>query len=298
MALQVWLAAFRLRTLPLALSCVLMGALLAAEVGMFRWSIFVLCSLTTVCLQILSNLANDYGDTIHGADSEMREGPVRMVQAGKISRMQIKIALFAFVLLSLFFGILLLVQSQLPFRIVFLFFCFGLLAVGAAVWYTMGAHPYGYAGFGDLSVFVFFGWLGVMGTYYLMTKRMDWLIVLPASSCSFFAVAVLNLNNIRDIKSDQLVGKYSIPVRIGRKLAVVYHRLLLFAGLFCAVLYVVLSYQSPIQFLFLLVTPLLWKNIVAVQKHSTAMELDPYLKQLALMSLFFTLSFGFGQLLA
>lgn len=299
MNLRPWLAAIRLRTLPLALSSIGMGSFLAASRHSFRLSTFVLCALTTVFLQILSNLANDYGDSIHGADSLEREGPKRAVQSGQVSSRQMLVAMTLFAILSLFTGIGLLYETlrEASQQTILLFFGLGILSIIAAVTYTAGKKPYGYAGLGDLSVFLFFGLVGVMGTFYLHTQQWSWLNLLPAASCGLFAVAVLNVNNIRDIESDRKAGKRSIPVRLGKPKAVMYHWLLLGIAILCAVVYVLLSYVSVFQFLFLLSLPLLLQNATGVWRKQKAAELDPYLRQMALTSLLFMLTFGIGQLI-
>ena len=153
---KAWLQAFRLRTLPLALSSILMGAFLAGSVGAFQWSIFLLCVFTTILLQILSNLANDYGDSIHGADHAERKGPSRAVQSGAISARQMKAAVVLFVFLSLSSGIsLLLVSFGLDWNALLFFLGLGILSIAAAIAYTVGKKPYGYAGLGDFSVLIF-----------------------------------------------------------------------------------------------------------------------------------------------
>ena len=141
---------------------------------------------------------------------------------------------------------------------------------------------------------LFFGLVGVIGTYYLHVSSLDWQVLLPALSCGFFAVGVLNVNNIRDIHSDQLAGKYSIPVRIGRENAVIYHWSLILVGLGAAVVYTLLNYERPTQWIFLLSAPLFIRNAMAVQTKRSASELDPFLKQLAISTLLFVLTFGFG----
>ncbi|CAN5299962.1 1,4-dihydroxy-2-naphthoate polyprenyltransferase [soil metagenome] len=299
MKTQAWISAIRPRTLPLALASIGMGSFLAAERGFFDWLILVLCALTTIFLQILSNLANDYGDTIHGADSVLREGPARAVQSGAISAKIMRKAMAFFVALSLTSGIALLFYTfGLNIQAFLFFFFLGLSAIFAAVAYTATKKPYGYAGLGDLSVLLFFGIVGVVGTYYLYTKELNWLIFLPALSCGLFATAVLNLNNIRDIHSDQRAGKKTIPVRIGRERAIKYHYLLLAGGLVFAFLFVALYFQSYLQLIFLLCVPLLIKNGKAVKNKNSALELDPYLKQMAVTTLLFVLTFGLGLLWA
>jgi 1,4-dihydroxy-2-naphthoate octaprenyltransferase len=298
MDVKIWLQAFRLRTLPLALSCIAMGGFLAAGANAFRWDIFLLCILTTIFLQILSNLANDYGDSIHGADSPDRKGPARAVQSGAITAHQMKGAVIIFVLLCLISGVsLLLVSFGLNWKAIFFFFGLGLLSILAAIAYTVGKKPYGYAGLGDFSVLIFFGLVGVMGSYYLFTKEITWFQILPALSCGFFSIGVLNVNNIRDIESDRKAGKFSIPVRIGRLNAVRYHWLLLFTGLLSATIYVLLTYTSLWQWLFLLSVPLFVKNGLAISQKPSH-QLDPYLKQMALSTLVFVLLFGAGLILS
>jgi 1,4-dihydroxy-2-naphthoate polyprenyltransferase len=295
---KVWLQAFRLRTLPLALSCILMGGFLAAAAQAFRLDIFILCVTTTVFLQILSNLANDYGDSVHGADSADRKGPTRAVQSGAISKSQMKVAVAIFVVLCLASGIsLLLVSFGLNWNTILFFFGLGVVSILAAMAYTMGKKPYGYQGLGDLSVLIFFGLVGVLGSYYLFVKQVSWMVVLPALSCGFFSMAVLNINNIRDIESDRKAGKYSIPVRVGRTNAVYYHLCLLAAGQLSAIVYTLLTYSSPWQFLFLLTAPLFIRNGRAVAS-KPAHELDPFLKQMALSTLLFVLLFGTGLILS
>lgn len=298
MKTKVWLDAFRLRTLPLALACIVMGGFLAASVHAFRWDIFLLCVLTTIFLQILSNLANDYGDSVHGADSVERKGPVRAVQSGAISPQQMRTAVIVFVLLSLATGIsLLIVSFGVNWKAILFFLFLGLLSIFAAIAYTVGRKPYGYIGLGDFSVLIFFGLIGVMGSYYLFTKQISWYELLPALSCGFFSIAVLNVNNIRDIESDRKAGKFSIPVRIGKDNAIKYHWLLIFAGLLSAVIYNLLTASSMWAWLFLLSSPLFIKNGLAVSRKPSS-QLDPYLKQMALSTLLFVLLFGIGIILS
>lgn len=293
-----WLEAIRLRTLPLALSSIGMGSFLAATLGQFNWQVFVLCALTTVFLQILSNLANDYGDSVHGADSAHREGPQRAVQAGKISGKAMKTAIIMVTGLSLLTGLYLLYVAIGPNNTQNLtfFLLLGILAIVAAITYTAGMRPYGYAGLGDISVLIFFGWVGVLGTFYLHTGFVEWDYVLPATSCGLFATAVLNVNNIRDIESDRKANKRSIPVRIGRQHARRYHWMLLGTGFVCALAFVLINFQSFYQLLFIVVLPLLVRNGQAVMRLERPAELDPYLRQMAVTTLLFVLTFGLGQL--
>lgn len=294
--ISAWISAFRLRTLPLALSSVSMGGFLAAAQGRFNAVIFTLCCTTTVLLQILSNLANDYGDTIHGADHAGRKGPARAVQSGSISIGSMRSAIGLFIFLSLASGIALLFTAfGMNYNLLITFFGVGLLCIAAAILYTAGRKPYGYAGLGDLSVLIFFGGVGVTGSLFLFTHDLSPWSLLPALACGFFSVGVLNINNMRDIESDRQAGKFSIPVRIGKEKAGLYHWFLLMGGVTAAVLYTVQTYQAPVQFLFLLSLPLFIAIGKAVNEKPSE-ELDPYLKRMALGTLLFVILFGIGQL--
>jgi 1,4-dihydroxy-2-naphthoate octaprenyltransferase len=293
-----WIRAFRLRTLPLSLSCIAMGNFIAYNDGSFNLIIFILSFLTTIFLQILSNLANDYGDAKFGADNEERTGPKRLVQDGLISAKSMKKMIMFFALLSLITGLLLLYISKLETIAYIVFLILGITAIIAAINYTISVKkPYGYKGFGDFSVFVFFGLLAVLGSYFLQTKTIDPFLILPAITCGFFATGVLNINNIRDIESDKLAGKISVPVRIGLKNAVLYHGFLLFGGFGASIIYSLIIFESTYQFLFLLTLPLFYRNFQAVKNTGSSRSLDPYLKQLSVSTLIFVLLFGLGLVL-
>ncbi len=297
MEVKSWISAFRLRTLPLALSCIGMAGFLAAAAGKFNGLIFALCCFTTIFLQVLSNLANDYGDSINGADHAGRKGPKRAVQSGAISSSKMKNAVILFSGLCLITGLtLLFVSFGADWDSLLFFFVLGLLSIAAAIAYTVGKKPYGYAGLGDLSVLIFFGLVGVMGSLYLFTREINWTTVFPALSCGFFSIGVLNINNTRDIESDLAAGKYSIPVRIGKNNAARYQWFLLTAGILATIAYTILNFRSPVQFLFLFSVPLFIRIGMAVTSKKSE-ELDPYLKQMALSTLLFVILFGLGNLL-
>ncbi|MGY6557867.1 MAG: 1,4-dihydroxy-2-naphthoate polyprenyltransferase [Nitritalea sp.] len=292
---QAWLHALRLRTLPLALSSILLGSIFAHQENQFQGILFLLAALTTIFLQILSNLANDYGDTVHGADSASRKGPVRAVQSGIISLPAMKRAMYLFGALSLLTGLSLIYLALPDLKQLLLFLCLGLLAIYAAITYTSGKNPYGYIGLGDLSVFVFFGLLGVGGTYFLYTGTVNWSILLPATSLGFFSTAVLNINNIRDIESDVQAGKRSIPVRIGRKRAVIYNWVLIVGGNMALLLYVFISEQYMLLAAWGTL-PVMVAVGRGVQREQEPELLDPYLKKMALSTLFWVLLLGAGYL--
>jgi 1,4-dihydroxy-2-naphthoate octaprenyltransferase len=286
--IKTWVSAFRLRTLPLATASIALGCFLAAAENAFQWPITLLCFATAGILQVLSNLANDYGDSAHGADNPDRKGPQRAVQSGQISKAAMQIALVVFVLLALGVGYPL-VQGESP-----IFHLAGLAAILAAVAYTVGPKPYGYLGLGDLFVLLFFGVIGVGGSYYLQTHILNWLVLLPALSCGLFCVAVLNVNNIRDLESDLRAGKMTIPVRLGPPRARTYHWILLITGLVMAVTFTALTFESGWQFLYLTTVPLFLKNGFSVKSSQEAIALDACLKQLALATLLFSFTFGIG----
>jgi len=292
-----WLEAFRLRTLPLALSCIGMGSFLAAFYGNFSLPVCILSLTTTLFLQILSNLANDYGDSIHGADSMDREGPQRSVQKGSITSSAMKNSIIVFVILSFISGILLLHYSVgIGSTTFYIFLALGLAAIAAAIAYTNGKRPYGYSGLGDISVFIFFGLLGVCGTYFLHAESFNVYTLLPATSCGLFATGVLNVNNIRDIKSDKLAGKNSIPVRIGESKAKVYHIIIILTGLVSSIVFLLLT--SNIRSIFYLAPAFFFfgKHIDNIMKAEKSAEFDPQLKFLALSTLLFVLLFGLSIL--
>jgi 1,4-dihydroxy-2-naphthoate octaprenyltransferase len=292
--LMHWITAFRLRTLPLAFSSILMGTSVALREGMFDPLIFALALLTTLFLQILSNLANDYGDANSGVDSEDRMGPSRTVQSGLISKAKMKNALYVFAILSFISGVsMLLYVFPKDWQMLIFFLLLGASAIWAAIKYTVGDKPYGYAGFGDVFVLLFFGIVGVIGTYYLFTKSYHPQLILPAFGSGLLAVGVLNINNIRDIESDEAAGKRSIPVRLGKKRATIYHFLLL-SNAMAALLIFSLTNELPVwSYSFLLVTPLFMINAKAVH-NLEGKALDPYLKQLAISILILTFMFGIG----
>lgn len=292
---EAWLHAVRLRTLPLSLASIFAGSFLAKFKDVFRWEILALAALTTIFLQILSNLANDYGDTVNGADHQERQGPVRAVQSGLITLQEMKNGMYLFGVLSLISGLLLLYFAVQSWTLFFIFLGLGLASIWAAVSYTSGSNPYGYLGLGDISVFIFFGLLGVIGTYFLHSIDFNSIIVWIGISMGFFSTTVLNINNIRDIESDQVAGKKSIPVRIGKKAAVAYNWFLILGGNASLLIFCFLS-QSWGASLAFLILPLMLRIGMGVSNGKTSEEIDPYLKKMALSTLVWVILFGVGLL--
>ncbi len=298
-AFRFWLAAARLRTLPLAFACIFLGNFLAAADGHFNTGILLLSLLTTLFFQVLSNFANDYGDGVKGTDKN-RLGEKRMVNSGHISEGQMKKAVYLFGLLSFLSSSALsyLALIGLGWSYVLLFMALGCLAILAAIFYTVGNKAYGYSGFGDLFVLVFFGWVGVVGSYYIQTHNLNPAIWMPATAVGMLSVGVLNLNNMRDIESDKRAGKQSIPVRIGPAWAKAYHIALMIAAFDLAFFYVAMRGGNTWRHLYLSALPFLLLHLNSVFKANHAQQFDPMLKKLALTTLWFCLSLGLGVYLS
>jgi 1,4-dihydroxy-2-naphthoate octaprenyltransferase len=271
-----------------------MGSGLAFGDGQFNLTVFVLALITTLFLQILSNLANDYGDFVKGTDNNNRVGPDRTLQSGLITKDEMVKAIWIIALLCSVFGVWLIYEGTkgLDLQKAGLFAIFGLTAMGAAVKYTMGKNPYGYAGLGDLFVFLFFGWLGVIGSYFLHTHSFDLKLLLPASAIGFFTTAVLNINNMRDHQEDAKSEKNTLVVRIGISWAKRYHFMLNFVGILFIVLFTIPDMKVIWFFLFgfiLFIKPA-WK-ILRNKDHTL---FDPYLKKQAIATFLFTIIFVLG----
>lgn len=295
----VWIDAFRLRTLPLALSSAILGSFLAYAEGMFNPVVFILAISTTIFLQILSNLANDFGDSQNGVDNAERLGPERTVQSGKISKTEMKRLIFAFVILSFISGGLLIFTGikNANFGLIILFFVLGIASIVAAIKYTVGKNPYGYSGFGDLFVFIFFGLIGVCGTYFLHTNHFHFALLLPAASVGLLSAGVLNLNNMRDIENDAASGKKTLVVRMGSENAKLYHTSLIVLSLVLSIIFVIETWQSIYQLMFLLsVFPLAF-HLYEVFKNHVPQKLNNQLKVLALTTFFFSVTYSIGILL-
>ncbi len=292
---SAWIEAFRLRTLPLALSAIFVGSFLAVADGYYDAWVIGLAVLTTLFLQILSNLANDYGDVLKGTDNDDRVGPKRAVQSGLISLRQMKSAIVLFALLSFVSGLgLLYVSLGNHFLTALLFLALGLAAIAASIKYTNGSHAYGYLGLGDLFVFIFFGLVAVLGTYYLNSLQFHWYLLLPAATMGFLSAGVLNLNNMRDMDNDRVSGKHTIASRLGYGRARIYHVLLVSFALISAAVYVLSDFHSVWNFLFVLTAPLFIHDLIQINKTQDKALLDPFLKRLALSTLLFSLLFGAG----
>ena len=294
-----WLSAIRLRTLPLSISGIIIGTCLAAYNGCFNIWIFILAVLTAFSFQILSNLANDYGDGIKGTDNDNRIGPERAIQSGAITPNQmfeaikiniLIIILLVFLLIYMAFG-----KSHFLYTLIFI----GLagLSVYAAMTYTIGNKAYGYKGLGDLFVFIFFGFVSVVGSYFLYTHHIDHHVFLPAVAVGLLSVGVLNLNNMRDIQSDTEAHKNTMAVKLGTKNAKTYHLALIIGAIMVSFLFAILYYSSVFNLLcFLAYIPLIF-HIKTVIKAKHPSDYDPQLKVLALTTFVFSFLLGVGYIL-
>ncbi len=290
----------RLRTLPLAASCTLTGAALGWQLAENPVVIFVLALATTFLLQILSNLANDYGDYVSGADNANRVGPERALQSGAISKSEMKVALIICATLAFVCGVLLLwfaLGNKGFFYQALLFLLLGLAAIAAAFKYTMGKNPYGYRAFGDVAVFIFFGIVGVGGTYFLFTTQWNYWVLLPATTIGLLSSAVLNLNNMRDHVNDAASNKITMVVKMGFQNAKAYQTYLISFALLALAIYGFFNFCKHPQFQFaikwLSVVPfiMLFSNVSVVWNTKNPALLDPELKKVALSTFVIALIF-------
>ena len=290
--LQIWVQAARLRTLPLSVSGIIMGNALALSHNDFSFIIFLLSILTAIAFQIVSNFANDYGDGIKGTDNEQRIGPKRVLQQGLLTSKNLKRGILVSVLVSIILSIALIYESlgvdKLLFSVLFILLAIG--AVAAAIKYTVGTNPYGYSGLGDLFVFIFFGWVSVIGSYFLQINSIDLSIVLFATSVGLLSVAVLNLNNMRDIENDLNSSKITLAVRLGGYKAKVYHFFLISIAI---ILFFIGIGEQPllIKTIYTLVFVPLFLHLYRVFNLKEPKQFDPELKKLALTIFFISIVF-------
>ncbi|MBP2169153.1 1,4-dihydroxy-2-naphthoate octaprenyltransferase [Erwinia toletana] len=297
-ASRAWLESLRLRTLPLAFASIINGSALAYWQGHFTPGIALLTLLTTALLQILSNLANDYGDAQKGSDTPQRIGPLRGMQKGAISPLQMRSALVLTAVITIFSGIALVVLACTTLSDMLGFIALGGLAMAAAIAYTVGKKPYGYLGLGDLSVLIFFGWLGVNGSQYLQTHNLNLIDLLPATACGLLAAAVLNVNNLRDIDSDRQNGKFTLAVRLGPVNARCYHAGLLSCALLCFAFFALFASQTAGSWLFLLAAPLIYQQTRYILRETSPLAMRPMLEKTVKMALLVNVLFALGLILS
>jgi 1,4-dihydroxy-2-naphthoate octaprenyltransferase len=288
-----WIQAARLRTLPLSVSGIIVGSMYAlayptdnvlTPTAVFNWRIFSFAILTTLGLQILSNFANDYGDGVKGTDNDDRIGPKRAIQSGLISPLSMKRAIIITSILTLISAIMLIYfafrDTNLGYSLFYL--VLGILAIISAIRYTVGNTAYGYRGFGDVFVFVFFGLVSTLGVNFLYSKQINFDLLLPATAIGFLSVGVLNLNNMRDEASDRKSNKNTIVVQIGAAKAKKCHYFLIVSAMILMVVFAIRTNFRFDQYLFLLAYIPLTNHLITVYKNIEPKLLDPELKKLAL----------------
>ncbi len=279
-----WIQAARLRTLPLSVSGIIVGSIHAMSQSIFNWKIVIFAFTTTLGFQVLSNFANDYGDGVKGTDNNDRIGPKRAIQSGVISAKAMKRAMILTSILTLVSAILLIYVSFKGeyFLYSMIFLTLGILAIVSAIRYTVGTGAYGYRGFGDIFVFVFFGLVSTIGIYFMFAKSIDWLLFLPAIAIGFLSVGVLNLNNMRDEASDRKSNKNTIVVKIGAANAKKYHYFLIISAMVLVIVFGLVSQYRLDQYLFVLAYIPLIKHLNTVHNNKEPRALDPELKKVAL----------------
>lgn len=279
-----WIQAARLRTLPLSVSGIIVGSFYAMHQGLFDWRIFSLAIVTTLGLQILSNFANDYGDGVKGTDNETRIGPERAIQSGAISVKQMKNGIILTSVLTFLVAVLLIYISfgKENFLYTLLFLVLGITSIVAALKYTIGNSAYGYRGLGDVFVFLFFGLLSVLGSYFLYAKQLDWVLMLPACAVGLLSAGVLNLNNMRDELSDRASNKNTLVVKIGGKKAKVSHFIIVILAMLSLSVFAWLKDFRLLQYLFLIGFIPVLLHLKRIASYQNPKQYDPELKVLAL----------------
>ncbi|MDB4292705.1 1,4-dihydroxy-2-naphthoate octaprenyltransferase [Maribacter sp.] len=282
--IKAWLNAARLRTLPLSVSGVITGTALANFYQENNTTIFILALLTTIAFQVTSNFANDYGDGVKGTDNDDRIGPKRAMQSGLLSRTELKngVVLSAIISMVLVIGLVYIAFGVENLGMIFLFFGLGAVSVWAAIKYTVGESAYGYRGLGDVFVFLFFGILAVLGTMFLYMKTFTWEAILPAIAIGALSTGVLNLNNLRDFKSDKKVGKNTMIVKMGLIRGKIYHYTILCVSFLCVIVFLAFSADHLVQYVPLLAFVPILVHLRKVHTIKDPKSFDPELKKLAL----------------
>jgi len=283
----------RLRTLPLSMSGVLMGIFLARKICQTNTLAIVFLLLTTALLQILSNLSNELGDTLNGTDTAERQGIHYSIQDGEMTVAQLKRLIAGTVVSCCFTGLLMIFFSfgTITGLQPLLFIALGAAAIIAAMKYTLGHNPYGYRAKGDIYVFIFFGLVSTLGSYYICAHNIDfWPAVLPACAMGCFSIAVLNVNNIRDMKTDEKT-RVTIAIKLGPHNARVYQTVLILTGWSLMAAYSALTCTWVVNWLHFITMPLFFLHLKGVwTKEDRA--LDPMLPLLVMSCFVMTLIFG------
>ncbi len=296
--IKAWLHAARLRTLPLSLSGIIVGTGLAAVLGAFDGQIFAFALLTTIGFQVLSNFANDLGDSQKGTDNAQRVGPARAIQSGQLSAAQMKLGMWVVGVFSLLSALYLIKLSvpNLSSNAIYFYVVLALACIAAAITYTVGKNAYGYRGLGDIMVFIFFGLVSVIGVFMLFGEAFEWIVLFPAISIGLWSTAVLNLNNLRDIHNDAQMNKRTMVVKLGFHKAKYYHVFLVSFGMatwFFTIYLLAVSAMNYYLFIALLPSIGFALHLQKVVQNTEPASLDPELKKVALLTFFSSILFAF-----
>lgn len=298
MTLKACIKSMRLRTLPLSLAGVILGVMLAADNTVVSPWTAGLILLTTVSLQILSNLSNELGDTLSGTDSADRQGPKYALGSGDMTIGDIKKLILMFIGLCVISG---LAMIQVSFGSLFktesiCLEALGAAAIAGAMKYTLGKNPYGYRGLGDVFVFIFFGLVSVLGGYYVAARELPpILMLLPAAAIGLFSVGVLNVNNTRDMKTDA-VNRVTVAIKLGMKGARIYQTILVTLGWALILVFCAVYDFAPGHYMFIITLPLYIKHLQGVWTRSER-ALDPMLPILVISTFFLSILAGAGFLI-
>lgn len=289
--IKPWLVSFRLRTLPLSASSVIIGSFLAAYSGKFDLIVFILAFITTLLLQILSNISNEYGDMVKGTDTGERVGPARSIQRGEITLRGMKAMIIFISVLASVLGFSLVIYATKSY-FTLLYLISGAAALAAAIKYTVGKNPYGYKALGDLFVFIFFGPVGVIGTFFLHTESFRYDIILLSVTAGLLSVAVLNLNNMRDIENDLRHGKLTVASILGKKYSRVYHSLLIIISIVSSIIFAGVNHLPALKFVYTITFLPLVSDLKVIFTYKNSGELDPELRKVAVSSFLHSLMLG------
>jgi 1,4-dihydroxy-2-naphthoate octaprenyltransferase len=291
--MRLWLMAARPRTLPAAIAPVLVGTAAAVErVDDIRVGAFIAALVGSIFIQIGTNLANDYSDARRGADAADRLGPVRVTSSGLVAPRRVLIATWIAFAVAVAAGIYLATVAGVVILIV------GAASILAGVLYTGGPRPYGYAGLGELFVFLFFGLVAVNGSYYVQLERLDWLPFGLSVAVGCLATAILVVNNVRDIDTDRRAGKMTLAVRLGRQRTRNLYASLIATAFVAVPVTLLVTGGSAWGLLVLLATPLVHRPVTAVMTRTDGPALNGALAGTGALLAVFSLLLAAGLLLA
>ncbi|MHB8278450.1 MAG: 1,4-dihydroxy-2-naphthoate polyprenyltransferase [Candidatus Humimicrobiaceae bacterium] len=286
--IKIWLASTRPRTLPAASAPVIMGLALAFYDVRISVLIAVFTLISALLIQIGTNLANDYFDFIKGTDTDKRVGPVRLIQAKMIKKNEMLAAFIITFAIAIFFGVFLVMRGGYPVLII------GFFAVLFGILYTAGPAPLGYIGLGDIFVFIFFGLISVVGTYYLQALRVNYVVFIASIAPGLLSTAILTANNIRDIKTDSQSGKKTLIVRFGYNFGIFEYLFCVIAAHLIPIVLVLITRSHYFSLISVLAIILAIKPVKLILSKSDPKSLIPVLGATSQMLLIFSVLFSIG----